>query len=342
MKRNIPRVSVLMPVHNRAHYVGDAMASLLAQDFDDFEIVVVDDGSTDATLAVLEAIADPRLRIVRHPVNRGIPAARNTALEAARGDYIAWLDSDDTARPNRLSAQVAFLDANPEIALVGAGTGKLRPCGARRKGNRAPPADSADIAAWLLFRSAFQQSSVMGRAAILKRYPYRADFPVCEDLDVFIRIGREHRLANLPLTLIDRRIHPGQTVQRRRDAIFERKRVLAHEMLTGMGVAHGEDDLACHVLLGKATLDRDQVDAELLTRSARWLRHLRASNARSGALDPASLRFATSYVWLLLCRAALPKLGVRRVLPAVLGSSLSRGIFSRRALGGLYRLAFAR
>ncbi len=67
--------------------------------------------------------------------------------------------------------------------------------------------------------------------------------------------------------------------------------------------------LACHVLLGKATLDRDQVDAELLTRSARWLRHLRASNARSGALDPASLRFATSYVWLLLCRAALPKLG---------------------------------
>jgi len=112
-------VSVVVPVFDRARVVGDALRSLLVQTWRDLEVVVVDDGSGDDGVAVAEAFGDPRVRIVRHGANRGIPHARNTGLEAARGRYVAWLDSDDVARPERIATQVGFLEANPDVALVG-------------------------------------------------------------------------------------------------------------------------------------------------------------------------------------------------------------------------------
>src|SRR5262245_1919419 len=102
-----PTVSVVIPVYARAAFVGAAVDSVLAQTFPSFEIVVVDDGSTDRSREIIRAYRDPRVRLICHPHNRGIPAARNTGIDAARGDYVAFLDSDDIAYPNRLARQVA-------------------------------------------------------------------------------------------------------------------------------------------------------------------------------------------------------------------------------------------
>lgn len=107
-----PFVSVVIPSFNRAHRVGDAIRSVLAQTFQDFEIIAVDDGSTDATISALKEITDPRLRILRHPVNRGAAAARNTGIAEATGRYIALLDSDDTWYPQKLERQLAWLKQN--------------------------------------------------------------------------------------------------------------------------------------------------------------------------------------------------------------------------------------
>jgi GT2 family glycosyltransferase len=112
-----PAVTVIMPVYDRERFVREAIASVLAQTFGDFELIVVDDGSTDATPAVVATIDDPRLRYVAQP-HRGVAAAMNTGLRAARGRYVARLDSDDVWLPDLLATQVAVLETRPEIDVV--------------------------------------------------------------------------------------------------------------------------------------------------------------------------------------------------------------------------------
>jgi len=106
-----PRVSAIIPVYNRRHTIGRAIQSVLEQTFQDFEIIVIDDGSTDGTGAMVEGPRDARIRYVRHERNRGAAAARNTGILAARGGYLAFLDSDDEWLPHKLAEQIALLEA---------------------------------------------------------------------------------------------------------------------------------------------------------------------------------------------------------------------------------------
>lgn len=338
-------VSVIIPVHNREQLIGSAVASVLRQSHGNFELIIVDDGSTDRSVGVVARFADPRIRIVRHAQNRGIPAARNTGLEAARGRFVAWLDSDDIARPRRLERQLAFLDAHPSVAMVGCAAGKIGPDGQRKSGVRVPPTEPDTIAAWLLFRSAFQQSSVMGRADVLKACPYRLEYDVCEDLDVFLRLARDHVLANLPEALVDRRIHPDQTVRRRQALIRDRKAQLYAEPLARLGMEPGPEDLRRHTLLGKTSLHGAEIPSDFLTWTDRWLQRMRACNREAGWLDPGSLALATAWFWLLACRAASGRTGRAAAIRAWAGSPLAAGLggpharrWARRAMPLLLRL----
>ena len=115
-----PRVSVVMSVYNGARYLREAVDAVLAQTFSQCELIIVDDGSTDGTMEILCAYSDPRIRLIRNDRNLGAAGARNRAFAAARGEYIAIQDADDASVPERLAAQVAYLDARPDVALIGA------------------------------------------------------------------------------------------------------------------------------------------------------------------------------------------------------------------------------
>lgn len=324
MSGEAPAVSVLLPAHNREHWVGDAIRSVINQSFDDWEVVIVDDGSTDRTAETVQAFDDPRVRLVRHEANKGIPAARNSALEAARGRFIAWLDSDDVARPNRLAEQLAFLEMHPEFALVGSCAGKIDAAGRRKRGLRIPPFAYDDIRAWQLFQQPFQQSSLMGRAPILKRYPYRAEFPVCEDVDVLIRIAQDHRVANLPKVLIDRRLHEGQTVATRQGQMLDLRSALALPLLQQIGISPTAEDLVRHADLGLVRTVPAAAPREYLDWAEGWLRGLLRANKASRMFSGDALSFVTGQVWLRACRRAAALLG-----PVTLG----RFFTSRLALG---------
>lgn len=110
----MPTVSIILPTYNRVGSVQAAIHSVLAQTYIDYELIVVDDGSTDETASHVREIADPRLIYVLHPQNKGAAAARNTGMRMARGDYIAFLDSDDTWHPQKLEVQVEFLKNSPD------------------------------------------------------------------------------------------------------------------------------------------------------------------------------------------------------------------------------------
>ena len=121
MNPSKPEITVAMPAYNAAAHLREAVDSILAQSFEDFELLVVDDGSTDNTLALAQSIGDKRIRVERLPANKGRATARNMAMGRARGRYLAWMDADDIAMPHRLEVQHACLEARPQIHICGAG-----------------------------------------------------------------------------------------------------------------------------------------------------------------------------------------------------------------------------
>lgn len=121
MSQPKPEITVAMPAYNAAIHLREAMNSILAQSFEDFELLVVDDGSTDNTRALALSIDDKRIRVERLPANKGRATARNMALGRARGRYLAWMDADDIAMPHRLEVQHACLEAHPRIHICGGG-----------------------------------------------------------------------------------------------------------------------------------------------------------------------------------------------------------------------------
>jgi len=119
MPEKNPTVSVIISTYNRAHLIGRAIQSVLNQTYQDFEVIVVDDGSTDNTEEIVKSFNDPRIRYIRHEKNKGAAAARNTGIKAARGKYIAFQDSDDEWLPEKLEKQMkVFENAPPEAGVV--------------------------------------------------------------------------------------------------------------------------------------------------------------------------------------------------------------------------------
>lgn len=196
-----PRVSVLLPVYNGLPYLPAAVESVLAQTYTDFELVAVDDGSTDGSGAWLDAAAarDARVRVVRQP-NAGIVAALNRGLAACRGEFVARMDADDRCYPERLERQVAFLDAHPAVGAVGSGSDVQTPEGLRAQ--QAPT--TPDLVRWeLLFNNPMTHPTVTLRRSALERVGgYRADFPHNEDYDLWDRLCAVCDVTNLPERLL--------------------------------------------------------------------------------------------------------------------------------------------
>lgn len=300
-----PRVSVFIPAYNRETLIGDAVGSVLAQSFGDFELIVVDDGSTDRTCEIVSAFGDPRVRLVSNGANLGIPASRNRGLELARGAYLAILDSDDRMLPDRLRRQVAFLDAHPDVALTGSWGRFIDDTGRPTGRKRIQPVAPAHVDATLLFRCCISNRSVMGRTAVMRAYGYDPDFVRCQDYDLFVRMSDRHRLANLPEILVEARQHSGQITRATADIGDRLKQRIAARQLDQLGVSYTEADLAAHVGLSRTRKSGRVPDRDLLDWAEPWLSGLVAANRRTRRYDEAALADATAEVWLKLCAGAV-------------------------------------
>ncbi|MHB2025414.1 MAG: glycosyltransferase family 2 protein [Elusimicrobiota bacterium] len=202
------RISVILPVYNGEKTVGRAIESLLSQTLRDFEIVAADDGSTDGTARVLAAIADSRLRVVSLHKNLGRAAARNAAAKASRGEYLAMLDADDEAYPERLKRQAEFLDSHPGIAFCGSWAHILEPSGETREWRR--PVEPEKIRRSILRSNPFIHSTVMmRREAFAAAGGFREDGLWCEDYDLYLRVAAKRAAANIPEFLALYRAHSG-------------------------------------------------------------------------------------------------------------------------------------
>jgi glycosyltransferase involved in cell wall biosynthesis len=243
-----PAVSVLMSVHNGAPWVREAVESVLRQTMRELELIVIDDGSTDATPEVLAGIRDPRLLVVRQ-ARVGLTRSLNQALGLASAPLVARLDADDVALPERLARQRAFLDAHPDVGLLGTGAREVDEAG-REVAVIRPPADDVAIRRALIRRNPFVHSSVVMRRGVLAQAGgYDETLPVAQDYDLWMRMSRLTRLANLPEPLIVRRLVPGRI-----SAVRDDDRLRAEARVRWQAVRRGAYPWWCAVFAARPLL----------------------------------------------------------------------------------------
>lgn len=214
---NVVDVSVIIPVHNRANMIGDAVRSALTQDTNAaLEIIVVDDGSTDGSGEVAAAI-DPRVKVVRHETARGPGAARNTGLATAKGEYIAFLDSDDGFTNNHISSALAFLNAHPEVILCASGTLlNGSPVFMLSSAAIAPVVWTSPMRSLLITGNPLHTSTIVARAEVLYKCNGFDESLFCtQDYDLLFRLTEYGAFAHLTEVGAWRRISPnGQMTNR--------------------------------------------------------------------------------------------------------------------------------
>ncbi len=211
-----PRVSVVLPVLNAATYLRAALRSLSEQSFSDYELVVIDDGSTDQSGAIIDAAAqlDPRVRVIRNKMSIGMGHVFNLGLFAAKGEYVARMDGDDVAHPERLARQVAFLDAHPEVVVVGAQVELIDVSGSV-VGTRSYLVDDGPLRRAMARVSPFAHPVTMFRRELAVHLGgYDVRYAPAEDLHLWVRLAKCGLMANLPDVLLRYRVHDGSVTAR--------------------------------------------------------------------------------------------------------------------------------
>jgi glycosyltransferase involved in cell wall biosynthesis len=205
-----PLVSVAMPVRNAERFLEEAIESVLCQTLRDFELLVIDDGSTDGSLGILRRYeaADPRVRLGSRE-NRGLVATLNEMLDQARGTFLARMDADDVSLEERFARQVAFLEGEPEVVCVGGAFELIDEKGRLLTRLQPPVRDDEIQRVALAGHTPIAPAAMMRRAALEAVGGYDSGMRLVEDLDLYLRLGELGSLANLEETVLRYRLHPG-------------------------------------------------------------------------------------------------------------------------------------
>ena len=212
MESNDPKISVLMTVYNSERYLRTAIESVLNQSLKDFELIILDDCSTDSSWSIIEKYAsqDERIVAIKNEVNLGGCQNLNKGLKILRGKYMARHDNDDWSYPDRLERQFNYMESHPEVGIVG-GAIELIDKNGKTIGKRTYNLSDLEIRKKIFRYSPFAHPLVMVRKSVLDKVGcfYDPSFAPADDYDLWFRIGKESKFANLPDTLLKYRMLPG-------------------------------------------------------------------------------------------------------------------------------------
>jgi glycosyltransferase involved in cell wall biosynthesis len=287
-----------MAAYNAAAFLPAAIDSILGQTFTDFELILIDDGSKDATPDIINGYADPRIRAVRNPQNLGLIGSLNRGLDLARGEFIARMDADDEALPRRFEEQVRFLDAHPEIGLCGTA---IETFGARQERWNLEHTPER-VRCQLLFDPGLSHPTAMFRRAILEAHKLRYDpaYLHAEDYALWVRLAEVTQVANVPEVLLKYRLHPESVSHTNRGTQQDTADRIRREQLRRVGIEADERQMVIHTTLMRGaphTLNVGVDEAEA------WMAALLEANRRSGYCDQAALGALLYEMWFKLCRA---------------------------------------
>jgi len=203
------KISCVMPIYNAERYVEEAIQSILDQTFTDFELILVDDGSSDSSAEIIDRLAkqDSRIRVIRKE-NGGIVSALNKGIRSARGEYLARMDADDISLPDRFAFQARYLDEHPEVALIGGRSKRIGPTGAEEPSDWTTSRTRTDIGRFPPTVAVSLHPLIMTRrAAIVEVGGYSDKYPHAEDYDIFIKLGASGEVRNPEKDVLKYRVH---------------------------------------------------------------------------------------------------------------------------------------
>jgi glycosyltransferase involved in cell wall biosynthesis len=223
-----PKVTVLMSVYNGEKYLREAIDSILNQTFMDFEFLIINDGSTDSTVEILQSYDDPRIKIINNVENIGLTKSLNKGLRIARGTYIARMDCDDISLPERLEKQINYLNAHPEVGVLGTAYRLIDANGHDLEIMRMPIND-LQIRWTSLFDNPFAHPTVMIRKnfMIKNKLNYDEAFLLSEDYDLWTRMLNYTRGMNLSEPLIQYRVHANTVTSKYREVQLKNRNIVA-------------------------------------------------------------------------------------------------------------------
>lgn len=270
--KKVPLVSVLMPVYNGEKYLVEAVQSILNQSITDFELLLINDGSTDGTDDIVNTFTDKRIVKINNIQNRGLIFSLNRGISLAQGKYIARMDADDISMPSRLEKQISFLELHHEIGFCGTWAFKIDGKGGKI-GVIRKVTDYRALKISLLFSSPYLHPSMVIRTELLKHNHYNEAYKHIEDFELWIRLSKISKGANLPLYLLHYRWH-GNNISILENSEQERlKEQIVKKELVELGLKASNDDYLTHV----STFQLKQVKLDFI-KIKLWFKRLLEAN----------------------------------------------------------------
>ena len=292
-----PIVSVLMPVYNGSDHVAESIRSILAQSLRDLELVIIDDGSTDNTMEIINSFADARIRVFQNDRNLKIARSLNRGLRLCRGGFVARMDCDDVCHPERLERQIKFLHEHPDISICG--TFQKYFGGYHDRRNRTVVTHEEIVAA-LLFSPTMFHSTVVFRASAVHDHAlyYDENFEYCEDYELWVRAADSVRLANLPEYLSSYRWARRKTWEADEPGLMEGLRSIWSRQLARLGIVPSASDLHIHAIIAQ----RGMADTySVLSQARAYLSRLIELNRVARIYDARCFVNQIRRVWRVLC-----------------------------------------
>lgn len=278
---NVPSITIVLPVYNGERYLREAIDSVLAQTYRDFELWVVNDGSTDGTVAIVDSYGDPRVKRIDNPHNMGLVATLNRAFALVESPFIARMDDDDLWHPQKLELQMALMESRPDVGVCGTSIHKFGDVDAVH----IFPEESDALKVGLLFYCMMSHPSVVYRRSMLLEtgLQYQQEWFPAEDYKMWIDVLKCSRIHNLQQPLVEYRQHESQICRERKEeqALLERR--LREEQMRLVYPNPSEEELVFH--LDRFTTLRPTSDEEV-RQFIQWSRKLGKENERHGYVNP--------------------------------------------------------
>lgn len=301
-----PKVTVLMPVYNGAPYLVEAIQSVLQQTFTDFEFLIIDDGSTDDSAAVIKGFHDTRIRVFQNRNNRGLVSCLNMGIKLARGEFIARMDADDVCLPERLTMQVAFFEAHQEIGICGTWVELIgKPYGQILR----YPSDPNTVKCSHIFGPVLAHPTVMIRREFFDKNKllYDPSFKHAEDFDLWVRASEFTSLSNIEKVLLRYRLHPQQVGQRHSDEQNTTAGKVRFAQLCNLGITPTSEELNIHQSISQW---RFKSNSAFIEKTEKWLCKLIDANMETNIYPEPNFSAVLGERWFEVCDA-LTELGPR-------------------------------
>ena len=290
-----------MPVYNAERYVKDAVTSILHQTYENLELIIIDDGSTDSSLQILESINDNRIKLVKNSVNRGQIYTRNLGLKMAKGEYIGMFDADDIAYPKKFKLQIDFLKKNKDYGMIGSWAKFIDEDGKKLHGSWKLRAKSEMIPSIMLFKNYFLQSAVVYRKDCISKFSFKEGFDIGEDYKIWLEIITDFKTWNLQKYLVDYRIHKSSVMKSFPEKKLQTERVLFKQQLAKLGIDVSENELNLHLLIRH---NNSIKSISTLKQVEKWLLRINESNKETLIYNKKIFARVIFNRWMKVCKNA--------------------------------------